>query len=109
MSKKKWTKYFMPGWWHAKQARKTKISQLRQIHGDDCWRCNDPMRFGPPFNTRGSATVEHLCALSNGGTWAMDNLRLCHKECNEHLGTNPVEMKERMRTNQSPGARNLSA
>ncbi|QNP45251.1 HNH endonuclease [Sphingomonas sediminicola] len=50
-----------------------------------------------PFNTRRSATIEHVLAQANGGTDDLDNLRLCHKGCNRHLGTNPPEQKERMR------------
>jgi 5-methylcytosine-specific restriction endonuclease McrA len=56
------------------------------------------MRFGPPYNTRQSATVEHLLALSLGGTWAVDNLRLCHKGCNRHLGIEKPEQKEKTRS-----------
>ena len=55
------------------------------------------MRFGQPLNRGKAATIEHVLPLSDGGTWALENLRLCHKGCNQHLGTNTPEQKERMR------------
>ena len=56
------------------------------------------MRFGLPHNTRRSATLEHREARANGGNYDLENLVLCHKGCNKHLGTNTPEQKERMRT-----------
>ena len=97
MARTKWAKRFMPGWWHQKQDRKARIARVRERDGDRCWCCGMPMRFGAPFNTRRSATVEHVLALSQGGTWALENLKLCHKGCNRHLGTNKPEQKQRMR------------
>ena len=70
---------------------------MRARDGDNCWRCHKPMRFGAPFNVGKAATVEHLLALANGGTWALDNLRLCHQGCNKFLGTYSPDQKERMR------------
>jgi 5-methylcytosine-specific restriction endonuclease McrA len=55
------------------------------------------MRFGIPYNRGRAATIEHVSPLSDGGTWALDNLRLCHVGCNRHLGANTPEQKERMR------------
>ena len=71
--------------------------QVRARDGDIWWRCGHPMRFGFPHNTRRSATIEHREAQANGGTWELENLVLCHKGCNKHLGTNTPEQKERMR------------
>ena len=57
------------------------------------------MRFEGPPNCGKAATLEHLMPLSKGGTWAIDNLRLCHVGCNRHLGDRLPEQKERMRIN----------
>lgn len=59
------------------------------------------MRFGAPFNTRRSATIEHLQPKAEGGTCELDNLVLCHKGCNKHLGTNSPAQKQRMRLRHS--------
>lgn len=57
------------------------------------------MRFGGLPNCGKAATIEHCMPLSRGGTWALDNLRLCHVGCNRHLADHPPEQKERMRIN----------
>lgn len=90
---------FLPGWAHRRNRRRGLLPKLREIHGGDCWRCNRPMRFGEPHNCGKAATIEHVMPLSKGGTWALDNLRLCHVGCNRHLGDKLPEQKERMRIN----------
>lgn len=61
------------------------------------------MRFEGKPNCGKAATLEHLLPLSLGGTWALDNLRLCHVGCNRHLGANTPEKKESMRINLGRG------
>ena len=71
---------------------------MRERDGDNCWRCGHPMVFdGKHPNDGRAVTVEHHVPLSKGGTWALDNLRLCHVGCNRHLADNDPEQKERMR------------
>ncbi len=94
---KKSIKRFLPPWVHRHLRKRERREALRQRDGDHCWRCGHPMRFGAPFNRGKAATIEHVRALSAGGTWELDNLRLCHVGCNRHLGTHPPEQKERMR------------
>ena len=90
-------KWFLP-WWVHKQIRKhERRDAVRARDGDLCWRCGHPMRFGPPYNRGKSATIEHHNPLSLGGTWALDNLRLCHVGCNKHRAAHKSEQKERMR------------
>ena len=89
---------FRPGWVFRSLKRKAKARQVRERDGDNCWRCGHPMVFDDQHPNLGrAATVEHVRALSKGGTWALDNLRLCHVGCNRHLGNNDPEQKERMR------------
>lgn len=42
-----------------------------------CWWCNKPFRLDD------MPTIEHVEPVSNGGTWALSNLRLTHEECNK--------------------------
>jgi 5-methylcytosine-specific restriction endonuclease McrA len=90
-------KHYLPGWWHKRQERKARVAKVRARDGDNCWQCGNPMRFGAPYNVGKAATVEHHVPLSKGGTWALDNLRLCHVGCNRHLSNHSPEQKERMR------------
>lgn len=91
--------WFLPGWAHKHLNRRHKFVRLRELHGENCWRCNHPMRFAGPPNCGKAATIEHLTPLSKGGTWHIDNLRLCHVGCNRHLADRTAEQKERMRIN----------
>ncbi len=85
-----------------RERKRERIEAVRARDGENCWRCDQSMRFGPPFNRGKAATVEHVFPLSKGGTWALDNLRLCHVGCNRHLGANTPEQKERMRLKPEP-------
>jgi len=89
----------MPAWVHSLVRKRRKREQLRALHGDNCWRCGFPMRFEGPANRGKAATIEHLQPLAKGGTWHLDNLRLCHVGCNRHLADRTPEQKERMRIN----------
>jgi len=91
--------WFLPPWMHRLIRKRGKAARLRAIHGDLCWLCGHPMRFGGPPNRGKAATIEHVVPLSRGGTGAMDNLRLCHVGCNRHLGDRTAEQKEKMRIN----------
>lgn len=94
---KKSAKRFLPWWIRRSLEQRACKAAVRQRDGDNCWRCHRPMRFGPPFNCGKGASVEHLEPLSQGGTWALGNLVLCHVGCNRHLGANTPEQKKRMR------------
>ena len=93
-AKRRWS---VPWWIARHRKKKVRLAALRARDGDDCWRCGRPMRFEGPPNRGRAATIEHLRPRSQGGTGALDNLRLCHVGCNRHLGAHPPEQKERMR------------
>lgn len=93
------SRWFLPAWAHKAARKRRKRELLRARHGDECWRCGFPMRFEGPPNCGKAATIEHLMPLAKGGTWQLDNLRLCHVGCNRHLGARTPEQKERMRIN----------
>ena len=98
-SKKKVPLWWLPPWMHKARRKRARLQALRARDGDLCWRCNKPMRFEGLPNCGKAATIEHRTARSQGGTWAMDNLVLCHVGCNRHLGDKPRAQKERMRIN----------
>ena len=58
--------------------------------GDACWLCGDTM----PEDDR---TIEHVEALSRGGSNDLANLVLTHAACNVALGSLPVAGKMAMR------------
>lgn len=59
---------------------------LFERDGPNCWVCDKPLGT--------DATFEHKHALANGGTWAVSNLALAHRECNRDLGRLPIHAKE---------------
>lgn len=95
--KKSLARYFAP-WVNKLLRKRERFESVRLRDGDICWRCTRLMRFGPPYNVGKGATIEHIMPLSKGGTWALDNLRLCHVGCNRHLADHDPAQKERMRT-----------
>jgi hypothetical protein len=78
-------------------ANLSKVEQVRARDGDACWLCSGRLDFAAPPNSRKAPTLEHLVAKANGGSGRLDNLRLCHKGCNQHLGHRPKEEKLRIR------------
>lgn len=98
MGKGKPRNWFLPAWVFKARRRKLRFAQVRERDGDKCWRCGHPMVFdGKHPNAGRAATIEHVIALASGGTWALDNLRLCHVGCNRHLKNHDAAQKERMR------------
>lgn len=94
----KW--WYLPGqaWFFKRQRRANRLAEIRARDGENCWRCGHPMRFVGKPNCGKAATIEHVKPLSQGGTWSLDNLRLCHVGCNRHLKDHAPEQKQRMRT-----------
>ena len=90
-------------WWKLHRFKRKAKKALRERYGDGCWRCGHQMRFEGIPNCGKWATIEHLMPLSKGGTWALDNLRLCHVGCNRHLRDRTPQQKERMRINGMAG------
>lgn len=89
-------KYVNP-WMFKREKKRARLKAIRDRDGDNCWRCHQPMRFGPPHNVGKAATIEHKIPRKMGGTSELSNLVLCHQGCNRHLGAHPPEQKERMR------------
>jgi hypothetical protein len=96
-SDKKAIRYFGKNWWmFGRDKVRERVADLRASYGDNCWQCGHPMSFHPMAIRRG-ATIEHLLAKKHGGTSKWENIRLCHRGCNWHLGVHPPDQKLRMR------------
>jgi len=68
--KRKFINCYLPWWAFTKKRQKERFIEVRERDGDNCWRCGHPMVFDGKHPNKGrAATVEHVLALSKGGTW----------------------------------------
>lgn len=67
------------------------IEAIRKRDGDGCFFCCDP------FTAENPETIEHLLAVTSGGSNGIANLALAHEECNMKAGNLSVMEKIRMR------------
>jgi hypothetical protein len=87
----------------------TMKDRIRARDGDLCWLCTRPLDFAAVPNSKKAPTVEHLHALSRGGSKGIDNVVLCHKSCNKHLDDRPRADKESMRVKWHANAAKVAA
>ena len=59
-------------WQHKEEA----IKQIAARDGYICFICKQP------FGKKEKPTIDHWIPISKGGGWAIDNLKLAHKQCN---------------------------
>lgn len=78
----------------------SKLDRLRARDGDNCWLCGERIDFNAIPNSSRACSLEHLIALSRGGTGSIENLVLCHPTCNRRLGDRSLQDKIRMREKQ---------
>jgi len=78
--------------------------KLRDLHGDDCWFCEEAIDFYAKPNSDRAPTKEHLQPKKLGGTGRLENLRLCHAKCNRELADLPLEEKEVLRSRRRANA-----
>lgn len=69
------------------------ISAIRKRDGDECFFCCSG------FTAEGSETIEHLLAITSGGSNCIANLVLAHETCNKDAGSLSVMEKIRIREN----------
>ena len=74
-----------------RRKRKTIEEQLLNRDGYGCFYCSHH------FTEKHPATLEHLLAVTLGGTNHMANLALAHELCNQEAGNMPVVDKVRLR------------
>lgn len=80
------------------QTIKSKVPLLWDRDGGRCWLCDGILDINAPLNTKKRPTVEHLVAISKGGSRTdLSNLVLCHSGCNHQLRDRPREEKEKIR------------
>jgi 5-methylcytosine-specific restriction endonuclease McrA len=68
-------------------------------HGAACIRCGGPVDLELPGTELRGPTIDHyLIRWADGGTDALDNLRLAHSSCNKAAGRRPpLELGPRSR------------
>ena len=75
----------------ASVSKSTKVRRnLIERDGNGCWFCGEAMT---PFDT----TIEHLIPKSKGGTNALANYALAHRQCNADAADLPLVEKIAMR------------
>lgn len=70
------------------------IEAIKNRDGEGCFFCCNP------FTAENPETIEHLLALTSGGSNAIANLALAHEECNMKAGSLSIMEKIRMREQQ---------
>jgi 5-methylcytosine-specific restriction endonuclease McrA len=67
-------------------------ARLRERDGDACFFCGFRIRFDKSDRHRWGPTIHHVKPKRDGGTNALDNLKLAHCRCHrEHHGTENAE------------------
>jgi 5-methylcytosine-specific restriction endonuclease McrA len=62
------------------------VQALARLYGVNCVRCGQPIDLTLPPRTSGSASLDHVTAVAEGGTHDLDNIRLAHLGCNSVNG-----------------------
>ena len=64
--------------------RRQAREKLRKRDGDLCQICGEPLIFGEPMSQHHPelSTIDHIVAISRGGSNHISNLRLVHRRCN---------------------------
>lgn len=67
------------------------VEAIKRRDGDGCFFCCNP------FTEENPETIEHLLAITSGGSNGIANLALAHEECNMAAGNRAIMDKIRMR------------
>jgi 5-methylcytosine-specific restriction endonuclease McrA len=68
--------------------------ELFETYGTDCYLCNLPIDFDAPKRGEGSklsSWPDHQTPTSKGGSNTLENVRPCHRKCNESKGNKTYE------------------
>jgi hypothetical protein len=63
------------------------IYKLIERDGEQCYLCGDAVSFDYHYNDPKYPTIEHVLAISNGGTHSWDNVKVACRYCNNKKGT----------------------
>jgi len=67
------------------------IRAIAEAHGTICVRCGRPIDLEADRRTSAGPTVDHHpIPWTDGGTDALENLRLAHSACNKSAGARPI-------------------
>lgn len=65
----------------------SKRDKLRERDGDGCFFCGNTIQFHRSHNYKWGPTIHHVIPKRDGGSNALDNLKLAHCRCHrEHHG-----------------------
>jgi hypothetical protein len=77
------------------------IEAIRRRDGEECFFCCNP------FTEENPETIEHLLAITSGGSNGIANLALAHEACNMKAGNlsvmEKIRMREKLRTRDTGG------
>ena len=65
-----------------------------EIYGIECYLCNESIDLDAPRTGVGSelsSWPDHSTPTSRGGSNTLENVRPCHRKCNESKGTKTYE------------------
>ncbi len=62
--------------------KKRIVAKLLSKYGNKCCFCQKPMKFNAPQNDPKTISIEHVIRRAEGGTNAIKNLKLAHRDCN---------------------------
>lgn len=72
---------------------------FHHVQGGSCYLCQRPVSSPEewPIGVIGPSrpTIDHVVALSVGGTNAQTNLALAHERCNERRGSSPLSRAQK--------------
>jgi hypothetical protein len=64
--------------------------QVRMTHGDVCYLCGDKINFRLKHPNPKSPSLDHVLALSRGGTHTLGNVAMTHLNCNVRKNASPT-------------------
>lgn len=62
---------------------------VRMLHGDICYLCGIKINFSLKLPNPKSPSLDHVIALSRGGTHTLDNVAMTHLDCNVRKNAAP--------------------
>ncbi len=72
-------------------------ADIRALHGDDCYLCDQPIDYDLPFPDPFSPSVDHIVPLSKGGTHTLDNVAMTCLRCNQSKHDRATDKRPRSR------------
>ena len=74
----------------ATQADRFTTHDVRMAHGDTCYLCGRKINFRLKYPNPKSPSLDHVIALSRGGTHTLGNVAMTHLDCNVQKNASPA-------------------